>query len=250
MESLVLISIVILLVIVGFYAWFTYKILQELRQENRLLKGTLEQQLKLSSFPHLYCDMQTEIPGKALKLEMYNIGSVPAYDIHISVIGAYTEEGIDISTFMRNFVQPRYRKYPLQADKVGYYGIRSIFRCPTLPTQKRLTIALNLPTQPVDIYALTQYRDVSGGNYHQVYCFSDIDEKGSYRANILEPQRFEPLERLHFYDMDDAKLPVTDKPLPFSVGDFVDLWNHSLSHRLTTLYSEAIVHLQEVHDTP
>jgi hypothetical protein len=250
MESLVLISIVILLIIVSFYTWFTHKLLQETRQENKLFKSIIENQLKMAVFPHLYCDMQTEMPGNQLRLEIYNVGSTPAYDIHISIIGAYTEEGIDIPTFMRTYVQPRYRKYPLQADKVGYYGIRSIFRCPMLPSQKRLAIGLNLPTQPVDIYALIQYRDISGSNYHQVYCFSDLDEKGIYRANILEPQSFEPLDRLHFYDMDDAKLPIADKLLPFYVNDFVDLWNHSLSHRLTTLYAEAIVTLQEVKDAP
>jgi hypothetical protein len=247
MTSLILVSNFILLIITGFYTWFTYKTLKQIQQENSVYKNALDRQLKISSFPHLYCDMQDGFQENGVKFEIYNVGSIPAYDIHLSAIGAYTEEGMEIPSFMRNYVQPRYRKYPLQVDKVGYYGVRSSVRCPILPSQKRLMIAFSLPMRPVDIYALIQYRDILGGNYYQVYCFSDIDEKGNYRANILEPQGFEPLERLHFYDMDDANVAIVDKSLPYYVGDFVDLWNHSLSHRMTTIYSEDIKP-QEVRD--
>jgi hypothetical protein len=248
MEPLILISNLILLVITGFYAWFTYRNLKQVQQENNVYKNALERQLKISAFPHLYCDMQGGFQGNIGQLELFNVGSIPAYDIHLSLIGAYTEESMDIASFMRNHVQPRYRKYPLQVDKVGYYGIRTSMRCPILPFQKKLTIATMLPLRPVDIYALIQYRDILGGNYYQVYCFSDLDEKGNYRANILEPKGFEPLERLHFYDMDDANLSIADKSLPYYVSDFVDLWNHSLSFRMTTLYSEETEVLQEVRE--
>ncbi|NJN56851.1 MAG: hypothetical protein HC879_04830 [Leptolyngbyaceae cyanobacterium SL_5_9] len=248
MEPFVLAGIAILLVITGFYAWFTHRILRELRQENSLYKTAIEKQLKISAFPHLYCDMQCDIHENGVKLEIYNVGNVPAYDLHISAIGAYTEEGVDIATFLRNYVQPRYRKYPLQSDKVGYYGIRSSIRCPMLPFQKRLAIALGLPVRPVDIYVMIQYREILGGNYYQVYCFSDLDEKGNYRANILEPQGFEPIERFHFYDLDDANFSTADKSLPYYVSDFIDLWNHSLSYRLTVLYSDEMLSHQEVHD--
>lgn len=248
MESLVLASCVILLIITGFYAWFSYKTLRLLQKDSIVYKNALDRQLKIAAFPHLYCDMQGGFQENSLKLELFNVGSIPAYDIHLSVIGAYTEEGMDIPNFMRNYVQPRFRKYPLQVDKVGYFGVRSSVRCPILPFQKRLAIVLSLPMRPVDIYALIQYREILGGNYYQVYCFSDLDEKGNYRANILEPAAFEPLERLHFYDMDDANVSIADKSLPYYVGDFVDLWNHSLSYRMTTLYSEEATALQELHD--
>lgn len=247
-ESLVLLSAVILLVVTLFYAWFTFKLLQETRQENSLYKSTLEKQLRLASFPHVYGDIQPDLQTGTLRLEVYNVGNIPAYDLLISVIGAYTEEGMDIPTFMRNYIQPRYRKYPLQGDKVGYYGIRSSVRSPLLPIQKKLTLPLSLPVRPVDIYALIQYREIQGGNYYQVYCFSDLDATGNYRANILNPPRFEPMERVHFYDMDDTKTLPTDKNLPYQVGDFLDLWNHSLSYRFTVLYSDEIAHPQEVHD--
>lgn len=248
MEPLILISNLILLVITGFYAWFTYRTLKQVQQENSVYKNALDRQLKISAFPHLYCDMQGGFQENAGQLELFNVGSIPAYDVHLSMIGAYTEESMDITSFMRNHVQPRYRKYPLQVDKVGYYGIRASMRCPILPFQKKLAIATMLPLKPVDIYALIQYRDILGGNYYQVYCFSDLDEKGNYRANILEPKGFEPLERLHFYDMDDANISIADKSLPYYVSDFVDLWNHSLSFRMMTLHSEDTNVLQEVQD--
>ena len=238
MESLVFAGALILLMVTAFYAWFTYRILHEIRQENALLRGIFDKQVKIASLPHIYCDLQPDLQVGNLQLEIYNVGNVPAYDIHASVIGTYTEETMDIPSFMRNYIQPRYRKYPLQVDKVGYYGVRSSIRFAMLPFQKRLAIALSLPMRPVDIYALVQYRDILGSNYFQVYCFSELDAKGNYRANILEPSKFEQMERFHFYDMDDAKLPPKEKALPFPVIDFLDLWNHSISYRFTTLYTE------------
>ncbi len=237
-EYLIFIGALILLGINVFYVWFAYRTLQELRQENNLYRNAIERQLKITAFPHIYCDLQPDFQTGNLQLEVYNVGSVPAYDVHVSIIGTYTGETMDVPTFMRTHVQPRYRKYPLQVDKVGYYGVRNSIRFAMLPFQKRLAIALTLPIRPVDVYALVQYREVLGGNYYQVYCFSDLDAKGNYRANVLEPSRFEMIERFHFYDMDDAKISATDKPLPYHVVDFIDLWNHSISYRLTTLYSE------------
>lgn len=250
MEFVILAGNLILLIITGFYAWFSFKMLRELRQENHLYKAQLENQLKMTSLPHVHCDMQCDPQGHVVRLELYNVGNVPAYDILVSMIGAYTEETVDIPTFMRSYVQPRYRKYPLQVDKVGYYGIRSSMRSPLLPIQKRLAIALTLPCRPVDIYVLIQYREILGSNYHQVYCFSDLDEQGNYRANILEPPGLEPLERFHFYDMDDASLAANSQPLPYYVGDFMDLWNHALSYRLTSPYGEDVLpHTAELADT-
>lgn len=247
MEMGLLISSIILLLITAFYIWFVYRLLRELRQENTLYRTMLERQFKLASLPHVYCDIEV-MPSSGLRLETYNVGSVPTYDLHINVIGAYTEEGMDIPTFMRTYVQPRFRKYPLQADKVGYFGIRNSLRFSMLPVQKRLDVSLILPTQPVDIYALLQYRDVNGTNYFQVYCFSEMDEKGGYRANIIEPIKAEPIERLHFHDMDDTKLNTTDKPLPFALRDFVELWNHSLSYQLTVLNTEEVGQMKELQD--
>jgi hypothetical protein len=248
MEPLVLAGALILFVITAFYAWFTHRILQEIRQENNLYKSVIEKQLRIAACPHIYCDMQPDLQTGGFHLEIYNVGNVPAYDLHISTIGTYTEETMDIPTFMRTYVQPRYRKYPLQVDKVGYYGIRSSVRFAMLPYQKRLAIALTLPMRPVDIYALVQYREILGNNYYQVYCFSDLDAKGNYRANILEPSTFEQMERFHFYDIDDAKISAAEKLCPYHVLDFIDLWNHSLSYRLTTLHSEDMVYPQEVHE--
>lgn len=250
MESLILISCFILLVITGFYAWFTYRMLQVVRQENTFYKSILDRQLKVSVFPHIHCDMQCNPQLGEMKLEVYNIGNTPAYDILVSVIGAYTEENMDIPAFMRNYVQPRYRKYPLQVDKVGYYGIRSSNRASILPAQRQFSVGVKLPILPVDIYALIQYREILGSNYYQVYCFSDLDEKGNYRANILEPQSFEALERLHFYDVEDTNLAAAEKALPYYVGDFIDLWNHSMSCRLTTLYVEDAASPPALHDAP
>jgi hypothetical protein len=248
MEAWLVVGYLILLGIIGFYSWLLFRSFKQVKQENMMYRHAIDRQLKILAFPHLYCDMQGEFDGSSIKLELFNIGSVAAQDLHLSLIAAYTEESIDIPTFMRTHVQPRHRKIPLQVDKVGYYGVRSSSRCAILPVQKRLSIALSLPLRPVDIYALIQFRDILGTNYHQVYCFSALDEKGSYRANILEPQGSEPLDRLHFYDLEDLNLVTPHQPLPFAVEDFVDLWNHSLSLRTTSLYAEETNQLQEVRD--
>ncbi|HIK56079.1 MAG TPA: hypothetical protein IGS37_13060 [Synechococcales cyanobacterium M55_K2018_004] len=246
MEIAVLIASLILLAVSSFYALLTFRMLREVRQENLTYRAIIEKQLKLANQPHLYCDVQPTPQGTTMKLEVYNVGSVPAYDLHICTIGAYTEEGNDIPTFMRTYIQPRFRKLPLQPDKVGYFGIRSSIRYPMLPVQKRLEVAINLPTRPIDIYAMVQFREISGGNYAQVYCFSAIDETGGYRANLVEPPRPELLERLHFTDLEDAKLP--EKVIPFPIRDFIELWNHSLSYKLTVFYTEDLPQPQEVQD--
>lgn len=239
MEISLLIGILMVLIITGFHAWLSYRLLQEMRHENSLYRTVIERQLRLSSFPHLYGDIQPVTNGSGLHLSLYNMGNVPAHDLHVDLIAAYTVEGMDIPTFMRTFVQPRFRKYPLQPDKVGYYGIRHSARYPWLAYQKRLDIPLKVPASPVDIYGLLQYRDVNGTNYHQVYCFSEVNETGNYRANLAEPARAEGIERLHFYDSDDAKVSSQEKPLPFALKAFIDLWNHSISVRFTILEPEA-----------
>ncbi|MEM6450179.1 MAG: hypothetical protein AAF703_07690 [Cyanobacteria bacterium P01_D01_bin.105] len=188
--------------------------------------------------------------GKTLALEVFNISNVPAYDVHVSLIGAYTEERLGIATFMRTHVQPRHRKYPLQSDKVGYYGVRNAMRLSLLPTQQKIVLSLPFPIQPVDVYTLVQYRELSGQNYYQVCCFSAIDESGAYRANILEPSNIQSMTRLHLFDIEDFTLPETlglettgteavddevargKEDLPYYLADFIDLWNHSISSRL------------------
>ncbi len=166
-----------------------------------------------------------------LALEVFNISNVPAYDVHVSLIGAYTEEGMGIATFMRTYVQSRHRKYPLQSDKVGYYGVRNAVRLSLLPTQQKIVLSLPFPLKPVDVYTLVQYRELSGENYYQVCCFSAIDESGTYRANILEPSEIQSMERLHLFDLEDFALPEKDD-FPYYLADFIDLWNHAISSRL------------------
>jgi len=187
--------------------------------------------------------IQNGAPGStALALEVFNISNVPAYDVHISLIGAYTEEALGIATFMRTHVQSRHRKYPLQSDKVGYYGVRNAVRLSLLPTQQKIVLSLPFPVQPIDVYTLVQYRELSGRNYYQVCCFSAIDDSGAYRANILEPSNIQSMERLHLFDIEDFTLPETlgsetaesKEELPYYLADFIDLWNHSISSRLMT----------------
>lgn len=252
MEPILIISNLILVGLTGTYAWLTNKNIKLLRQEGNYYRNVVEKQLRLTALPHLYWDLQPTEPtsgkptlgkptagkkgGSNLSLEVFNISNVPAYDVHVSLIGAYTEEGLGIATFMRTHVQPRHRKYPLQSDKVGYYGVRNAVRLSLLPTQQKIVLSLPFPIQPADVYTLVQYRELSGENYYQVCCFSAIDESGAYRANILEPSEIQTMERLHLFDLEDYALPEkredTAESLPYYLIDFLDLWNHSISSRL------------------
>ena len=245
MESILIISNLILVGLTGAYAWLSNKNIKQLQEESAYYRGVVERQLKLSALPHLYWDLRPAAEGSAaerpaaessrLALEVFNISNVPAYDVHISIIGAYTEENTGIATFLRSHVQPRHRKYPLQSDKVGYYGIRNAVRLSLLPTQQKIVLSLPFPIQPVDVYTLVQYRELSGENYYQVCCFSAIDESGAYRANILEPADIQTMARLHLFDLEDFTLPEAQpdkEELPYYLADFVDLWNHSISSRL------------------
>ncbi|MGB7249123.1 MAG: hypothetical protein WBC73_09305 [Phormidesmis sp.] len=257
MESILIISNLVLVGLTGTYAWLTNKNVKQLQQESEYYRGVVAKQLRLTSLPHLYWDLRPiEAPAKnnsdfnssqigsqisdhasiSLALEVFNISNVPTYDVHVSVIGAYTEEGLGIATFLRTHVQSRHRKYPLQSDKVGYYGVRNAMRLSLLPTQQKIVLSLPFPLRPIDVYTLVQYRELSGDNYYQVCCFSAIDASGAYRANILEPSEVQTMERLHLFDLEDFTLPEgktqTSEDLPYYLADFIDLWNHSISSRL------------------
>lgn len=208
---------------------------QTTRQQNQSIPN--------QPLPENAVTQQSAPPETTLSLEVFNISNVPAYDVHISVIGAYTEEGLGIATFMRSHVQPRHRKYPLQSDKVGYYGVRNALRLSLLPTQQKIVLSLPFPLQPIDVYTLVQYRELSGQNYYQVCCFSAIDESGAYRANILEPSNVQTIERLHLFDIEDFTPPETaenKEDIPYYLADFIDLWNHSISSRLMLKASAAV----------
>ena len=263
MEPILIISNLLLVGLTGAYAWLTSKNIKQMQQESAYYRHVIEKQLQLSALPHLYWDLRpTENPGgkSTLSLEVFNISNVPAYDVHVSMIGAYTEEGLGIATFMRTHVQPRHRKYPLQSDKVGYYGVRNAVRLALLPTQQKIVLSLPFPVQPADVYTLVQYRELSGENYYQVCCFSAIDESGAYRANILEPSQIQTMERLHLFDLENFALPGhaassemlpdagrtltetkedTVEDHPYYLVDFIDLWNHSISSRLMLEASES-----------
>ena len=247
MESILIISNLILVGLTGTYAWLSNKNIKQFQEESAYYRDVVERQLKLSALPHLYWDLRPAEDSNGLALEVFNISNVPAYDVHISIIGAYTEENIGIATFLRSHVQSRHRKYPLQPDKVGYYGVRNAVRLSLLPTQQKIVLSLPFPLQPVDVYTLVQYRELSGENYYQVCCFSAIDESGIYRANILEPSDIQTIARLHLFDLEDFTLSETQtdkEERPYYLADFVDLWNHSISSRLmidasTTLEEEA-----------
>ncbi len=276
MEPILIISNLVLIGLTGTYAWLTNKNVRHIQQESAYYRSIVEKQLRFTSLPHLYWDLRpaegrtsgsqleaqpdAQPNGNAanvltasangLALEVFNISNVPAYDVHVSLIGAYTEEGLGIATFMRSHVQPRHRKYPLQSDKVGYYGVRNAVRLSLLPTQQKIVLSLPFPIQPVDVYTLVQYRELSGENYYQVCCFSAIDESGAYRANILEPSEIQSMERLHLFDLEDFTLSETrtepkangKEDLPYYLADFIDLWNHSISSRLI---SDAPASLEE-----
>ena len=280
MEPILIISNLVLIGLTGTYAWLTNKSVKQLKKEGEYYRGVVEKQLQFTALPHLYWDLRPienrsqEASGEnilggnnldpnsaaagatnSLALEVFNISNVPAYDVHVSLIGAYTEEGLGIATFLRTHVQPRHRKYPLQSDKVGYYGVRNAVRLSLLPTQQKIVLSLPFPIQPVDVYTLVQYRELSGNNYYQVCCFSAIDESGTYRANILEPSAIQTMERLHLFDLEDFTLPDSvseaGEALPYYLADFIDLWNHSISSRLildVSAPSEAEVPVKTTYD--
>lgn len=244
MEPILIITNLVLVGLTGTYAWLANKNIKQIQQESTYYRSVLEKQLRLTALPHLYWDLRpAEDSSSGLALEVFNISNVPAYDVHVSLIGAYTEEGLGIATFMRTYVQPTHRKYPLQPDKVGYYGVRNAVRLSLLPTQQKIVLALPFPLQPVDVYTLVQYRELSGENYYQVCCFSAIDESGTYRANIIEPSESQAIERLHLFDLEDLSPPEeTSEPkaiLPYYLADFIDLWNHAISSRLLLNMSAA-----------
>ncbi|NJM96866.1 MAG: hypothetical protein HC800_06455 [Phormidesmis sp. RL_2_1] len=261
MEPILIISNLLLVGLTGTYAWLTHKNVKQLQQESQYYRSVVEKQLRFTSQPHLYWDLRpTAANGLSslavngtsddsdgnhdLALEVFNISNVPAYDVHVSLIGAYTEERLGIATFLRTHVQSRHRKYPLQPDKVGYYGVRNALRLSLLPTQQKIILTLPFPIRPIDVYTLVQYRELSGANYYQVCCFSAIDESGAYRANIFDPAEVQATERLHLFDLEDFVLPnvpvdgkaeLEESPKedwPYYLADFIDLWNHSISSRL------------------
>ncbi|NEP54706.1 MAG: hypothetical protein F6K65_40330 [Moorea sp. SIO3C2] len=228
MASLLVLTNLLLATLTGTYVWLSLRNLRQLQQDNHYYRSIVDKQLQLTTLPHLYWDLR-ENEQSALVMDLFNISGIPAYDIHLSMIGAYTETSLDITTFLRTHVQPRYRKSPLPTDKVGYYGIRNSVRLSLLPAQQTITVTLPFPTTPIDIYTLVQYRDLAGDNYYQLCCFSGMDA-GEYRANGLEPKSADLIERLHLFEPDGYTL--AEMHVSYYLRDFVDLWNHSISSRL------------------
>ncbi|MEO1590110.1 MAG: hypothetical protein AAFU71_02335 [Cyanobacteria bacterium J06632_22] len=233
MTALLVLTNLLLAMLTGTYAWLTLRHLKQLQYESDDYRAVIERQLRLTTFPHLYWDLRVVEADQRPVLDLFNISGIPAYDMHVSLIGAYTEATLETSAFLRTHVQPRHRKYPLQADAVGYYGVRQSVRLSLLPAQQKITLELPFPDHPVDIYTLVQYRDLSGENYYQVCCFSALDEAKTYRANVIEPKTGALMMRLHLFDPEDYALPEPpEEAWPYYVKDFVDLWNHALSSRL------------------
>ncbi len=235
MTALLVLTNLLLAVLTGTYAWLTHRQLRQLQYDSDDYRGVIERQLRLTTFPHLYWDLRVVEADQRPVIDIFNISGIPAYDVHVSLIGAYTEATLDVATFLRTYVQPRHRKYPLQADPVGYYGVRQSVRLSLLPAQQKITLELPFPAHPVDIYTLVQYRDLSGENYYQVCCFSALDDAKSYRANVIEPKTGALMSRQHLFDPEDYVLPeLADGAAawPYYVKDFIDLWNHALSNRL------------------
>jgi len=227
-DILISFSSVFLAILTGIYVLLTYKLLKENKKSN-------EQQFRILTFPHLYCEIKKK--GDKCMLVTYNVGNVPVYDVDILVVGVYSEEDIDIQTFMNTYVRTEYRNYNLQPHEERFYGIYDHICYLFFPTKKKIIGELNFCLRPDSVYILLQYRGILGINYSQVYWFFEDLEGNIYKLGGLDPEIITSSPRVTV-DADLGSLDLiaprplktlNGNPLPKHVKEkFLDVWIHSI----------------------
>ncbi len=244
----------ILLTVLNVY--LLYKAVQEDKKTRKQTKILTEKQLRLSVLPYLYCRVKKT--KERLKLTIHNIGTVPAYDIDVLVLGLYHVDDMGIEKFCSEFIKSDYKGYNLRPDKEGFYCVYDRLCYPVFPHSRKATSSLGFPGIPQTVYIFLQWRDVSGINYSQVYwLFEEFISSNEdrhpidYKIGSLEPKSVRSFPRVELdvgLDWEGpkkegmetvlTKLVSESGVIPNHVEELVGMWEHSIpcGYTKTTFY--------------
>jgi hypothetical protein len=186
----------------------------------------------LSFFPAINCKIRDDSSNATFVIQ--NPSNIPAFDVDIWAVGAYSEEELDLSTFLTKYVSKKeHRDSPslLTPTDEGFYGVFEHLFYPIFPQKQQNSSQLGFPLKPNGVYALVQFRDIKGTNYQQMYWFfyeasQSSRTPGNYRLGSLDPVVPVEAKRMQF----DSKLKFeTKKSIPDYLLEFSIFWNASIS---------------------
>jgi hypothetical protein len=223
-------------VITGIYVYLTYKLLRESRKANEVNSSALERQFRISTLPHLYCDIKV---SDSTVLQILNVGKNPAVDVDVMTIGVIGEDELGVATLKKDYVSKGFQDLAPTPDEEGLYGISDRVVYSVFPFGKKVEVAKYFPITPSSIWVLLQYRDIFGINYSQLYWFTlSPFSKGKtfYVLSSIAPKKLESSERVDLIIEEVADMVAGSRlgvrggaGLPEHVKeDFLGLWSHSI----------------------
>jgi len=233
METTIVISNIILALLTGVYVLLTYRIVKETKRSNDQNRKFFEKQFLLTTLPHLYITISK---SPALAITIYNYGNIPAYDVSLWIYGLYSEDEIDIPSFIVNNVKSEFRKTPLTVNDEGFYSVYDVIRYAIFPHKRKITASLNFLLEPFLIMILLQFREVSGINYSQVHLFvnSTKEQTDFYNLSTIKPAIITPSPRIKIDFQTHQLKTENNEPVPKHISDeFEDLINHSIPSTYT-----------------
>lgn len=218
METLIVISNLLLVLFTGTYVVLTYMLLRQTVAANRTSQQALEKQFRIQTSPSVYCSVARD--EERITVTVYNPGTTPLYDVDVHYVALYTIDDIDIPTFIIKHVRPQYRNSPLRANDEGFFGVRGYAIYPVFPQSRKVSFPSQAPKDSGFIYVLLQLRDMLGVHYSQLYSFAHDEESNVYHLISLEPNVAAPAPRVTIdfkEDGQDAFKTLTGEPLPSHV---------------------------------
>lgn len=224
-----------LVVLTGAYVFLTHRLVQETRKASQESRDLLATQSRLAFFPHISC--RVLLRDGRIVIQISNPSEHPAYDADVYTIVSYSEDDIDLPTFITKYVQEKHKKERVALTDEGFYGVYDHFVYPDFPSRKRVEAELRVPQRPGTVYVLVQYRDLSGLNYVQT-CWFFQDKLPArqevFRLGSLSPEFPKPVPRVEREIDGDYGLKVADGSDIGAVvnSEFVDLFSSSISSGL------------------
>lgn len=234
METLLVISNVLLTLFTAAYVILTFRILVT---TNRALKSSQDEFAQTNLIGvHPFLSLALTRRRNDVYIIVRNSSDLPATDVEVTVIGTYAGEDRSVSDFKQRFVQPKYQTEEWTPTSEDFYGVADSVIYYLFAPRQQVCAQLAFPDIPDTAYVFLQYRDVVGRNFLRIYwVFRERPQKDAetYRVGSIDPASLIPMPRVE--DFRDSKVPsllkglIAAKPLT----DAIDMYNHSIAAGFT-----------------
>lgn len=233
-NTIVAIATVALVLITGYYAYITHRLLKENTAANAFQREAFERQLATALWPQLFCSIEN-VQGESFALTLSNAGDKPAFDVDLLLLAVFDAEEISPIAFADRYAETDYK---VHVAKVKERLADGIFFCvynhivyPLCPGRRRVQVPLNQPEHSDSYYLLIQFRDSLGTNYNQIYWFLKEDNSERYVLGSLDPATLVAGSRIDYDVTDRPNLRPRNgqKILIKGFRDFSDMFSASVS---------------------